>query len=228
MAIFKFAKEFLFLLYLLILIFGFLRRKQLGDSIFYFLFAILLNLLIELNGFVRESFVMKNMLQYMGIIYAVFVLGGTVSLFITYFKNLALSGQFRRIQTVLLIANLLTITAGLILSADFRETLKGWPLYTSFTILIVSIGLFLYEMYNSDVILNILTYYPFYVAFGLLFIYVGIFPVMYFRFHLDTDVDRKIFDILLFSVNLIGYSGILVGIFLARKLETPKVDHGIH
>lgn len=228
MTFFKYAREFLFLLYLLILIFGFLRRKNLGHAHYYFLFAILLNVLIELHGYFRNPILIQNKVQYIGMIYAVFVLGGTVSLFIAYFKNLALSSLFKKIQTVLLIANILTVATGLIVSGEFRETLKGWPLYTCFTLLIISIVVFLYEMYNSDTILNILTYYPFYVAFGLLFIYAGLFPVMYFRFYIDSDVDKKIVEILLFSVNIIGYCGILVGIFLARKREAPKVDHGIH
>lgn len=218
------ARELLLLLYLLILIFGWSRRKELGDSINYFLTAILVNTVVEVVGHFR----LPGVFPYLGMIYAVFVLGITVCLFIYYFKKLALSQLFKRLHSILLLMNLLTVIFGLIFNPEFRQTLKGWPLYTCFCLLIISIVLFLYELYNSDIILNIRTYYPFYVAFGLLFIYVGIFPVMYFRFHINSEIDQKIFDILLFSVNIIGYSGILVGIFLARKLESPKIGHGIH
>lgn len=222
MLILKFARELLILLYFALLIGGIMRRKELSSKIWFFLCSIFITLVVELSVYLG---LLKYVSQ-LGLIYGLFILGFAVSLFIIYFRNLALTQQWKYLQTILLAVNIGTVVIGLLTNEEYRYYLRGWPLYTSFFILIISLALFLFEMYNSDLILSLKSYFPYYAAFGLLFIYVGILPVMYFRFYLQNEEERKIFEILLYSVNFLGYSAILVGVFLAKRLQLPKMSDG--
>lgn len=146
-------------------------------------------------------------------------------LFLIYFYLLLKLEWIKRIQ-LLLIAIFVSvfILMGIIQGQNFFLKFPSYFYLVETLILLVSITLFFYETFNSDIILNIKDYFPFWVSLSLIIIYVGLLPLLFFLQSVNYSLSLNVYIIILFFINLIGYGILSYGVFRSKKVSNMYYD----
>ena len=203
-------------LMVLTLFFLILRRNQLGKSINYFISAISLGCGIEIFNFVSKYFDE----EYNSV--PVYIIGVNLIIFFIfflYFYQLLEVKRFKRIGVALIVIFLLGYFISAIAQKDFFNSFPFVFYCAEVALLSMIIFLVLWQTFNSDRILKLKSYYPFWVSIGLMVIYLGVVPLLIVSNTAKTMMNLNIFFIILFAVNVIGYSILLTGIFYAKNTE---------
>ena len=82
--------------------------------------------------------------------------------------------------------------------------------------------MFFYETFNSDIILNITKYFPFWVSLSLIIIYIGLLPILLFINRVNSNLSAETFHLILFLINIIGYSVLFYGILKSNKINYER------
>lgn len=146
-------------------------------------------------------------------------------LFLIYFYLLLKLEWVRKIQ-LLIIAVFVSIfiLMGIIEGKNFLLKFPSYFYLMETLLLLVSITLFFYETFNSDIILNIKDYFPFWASLSLITIYVGLLPLFFFLQSVDYSVSKNVYIIILFFINLIGYGILSYGVFRSKKTSNMYYD----
>lgn len=206
---------------LLVLIFFVLlliKRKKLGTGINYFIVA---------NGIVVGTdtllFVMRLNYKFNSVpIYSVAVNLIVFFLFFLYFRNILELKKSRIINGFLIAIFLISYLLFAIFSENFFISFPFKFYFLEVILLTVNIYLVLKETFNSDKILNIKSYYPFWACIGLMSIYLGVTPLLIISNTSMEMMNINIFFIILFIVNIIGYSILMSGLFFAKNINLKK------
>jgi hypothetical protein len=83
-------------------------------------------------------------------------------------------------------------------------------------LLITSIGIFLFQTFKSELVLNIKQYFPFWVSLGLLILYCGLLPILIFSTKPGFSINMNLFNSILILVNVVGYGVMIKGVFSSK------------
>ena len=191
----------------------FIKRKNLGAGINYFIIA---------SGIVLTTdtvlFIMRLNFQYNSVpIYNIAVNLIVFFLYFLYFRSILEFKKSKVINGFLIIIFLTSYLLFAFLSEDFLYKFPFKFYFLEVVLLIINIFLVLKETFNSDKILNIKSYYPFWACIGLMSVYLGVTPLLIISNTSMEMMNINIFFIILFVVNVIGYSILITGIFFAEK-----------
>lgn len=207
------------LLVVIFFIFLLFKRNKLGKGINYFIVAsgvvVFLDTLIFIMRISTSHFNSTP-------IYSVGVIFGVFLLFFLYFRSileLEKSKKINLIITIIFIASYISFAA---FSENFFNKFPFKFYFVEVILLMVNIFLVLRETFNSDKILNIKSYYPFWACIGLMSIYLGVTPLLIISNTAIQIMNINIFFIILFIVNVIGYSILITGIFFAKNINIKK------
>ena len=193
----------------------YVKRKELGTGINYFIIASGIVAVTDTLLFIMR----KNFTFNSAPIYTVAVNLFVFFLFFLYFRSILKLKKSRLVNTASIIIFLITYILFATFSDDF---FSKFPLKFHFfevTLLMINIFFVLQETFNSDKILNIKSYYPFWACIGLMSIYLGVSPLLIISNTSMEMMNINIFFIILFVVNVIGYSILITGIFFAKKIN---------
>ena len=200
--------------YLVILVFLLIYRKRLGKQIWLFIFAMLTVVITEWGVFIVRIF---NTQFNVNLFYSVGIAVVFFSVMLIYFYKILETPRLKKIQLLIIVLNMLNLLASFYLIEDFFSTFSFYNYFVSIILLLFSVMLFFYETFNSEKILQIKSYYPFWISISLVFIYLGILPLLIMSQTVGEKLNGNIFGAMLFSINLIGYSILFIGIFYSKN-----------
>ena len=204
------------LMYFVLLI---VKSKKLGNGIFYLIIAAGI-------VFFTDTYILTMRLNNPKFnsapIYSVAVNFFVFLLYFLYFRIILHNEKSRQTNLVTLI---IFVSSYLIFAVTTKNFFKVFPFnfyFTELILLVVNIFLVLRETFNSDKILNIKSYYPFWVCIGMMALYLGITPLLIISHSLVNVMNVNIFFIILFLINILGYSILITGIFYGNKLKKKR------
>lgn len=211
-------------IYILIILFMVIKRKELGSQIHYFIIAMLFVFFSEslsLLGTILYGDAFKVVrINVVGIIILFFL-----AVFVYFYKILE-NKKLKTIQFGIIVLHILNIIISVIFIKDFFIYLPYPTYFATIVLLLASVALFFFETFNSEKVLNIMDYYPFWIAISLIILYVGLLPLMIISKNaMQLSISRNIFLILLYTVNFSGYTVMLTGIFFSKKTNLNEENH---
>lgn len=210
-----------FLQLILVCILLIFKKKNLGENINYFIISIYLIFIPNFIGFSTKFF--ENSINSTPL-FVVFVnFFGFLFFFIYYYKLLK-QKKVKLLQAVVIIIFSIAYLVSALLIENFFLTFPTYFYFFQTLLLLVSITLFFYETFNSNLILNIKEYFPFWVSLSLIIIYVGLLPILLFINNVNASLSRDVFKIILFLVNIIGYTIMIFGILKSKNVEISEVE----
>ena len=199
------------LFFILLLIY----RKKLGKEIIYFIIASAIVAGVDSFIFVMRLSTSKfnsTPAYSIGINLFVFLF------YFVYFRKVLKLKQSRKLNSVLIVIFLACYILFAIFSQNFFTTFSVRFYFIEVILLVCNIFLVLRETFNSDKILNIKPYYPFWACIGLMAIYLGVTPLLIISNTAMEMMNINIFFIILFFVNVIGYSILITGVFFSQNI----------
>lgn len=106
-----------------------------------------------------------------------------------------------------------------ILTFDIKDGFPEILLFFNVFLLLFMIALFLLDTFQTDLILELKNYFPFWFSLGLIIIYLGIIPSIIINDMPKSELTGKLWALIMFIVNFLGYGLIFVGLLKAKKLE---------
>lgn len=208
--ILKILIYFIFGVCLLLLI---VKRKKLGKNINYFILATLVSYITNVLGKVAIDI---GYLQSNHIVFNFGILLIAFFLYLFYFYRKTTKLKLKRIQFSLIVIFLLSYLLFLIFDKDFIYNFPINFYFVETSLLIVSIGVFLYQTFKTELVLSIKHYFPFWAALGLLVLYCGLLPILFFGNKPNLGLSKDLFFIIMFFINFIGYGIIIRGTLLSK------------
>lgn len=206
----QFFMAFLVVLSLILLI---LKKKNLGRYSNYVIAAVAVGAFVELFNIGRNLlFVKSNSVL-------IYVIGTNLFVFLfyfLYFHQLLQSKTYRKISEIIIILFLLNYFSFALFDDDFFVKFPFISYFVQVVLLAATIFLHMSETFNSDRILALSKYFPFWVSLSLLIIYLGVLPLLVVSYTAANFMNLNIFFVILFLVNLLGYSLLIMGILRAR------------
>ncbi|MGA9212198.1 hypothetical protein [Kaistella sp.] len=195
------------------------KRNKLGKGISYFIIASGILIFADMLIFaIRISTYRFNSVP----IYTIGTSLVVFLMFFLYFHDVLELKKSKKLNLILTGVFLICYALFVVFSENFftKFSLKFYIIEV--LLLLGNIYLVLYETFNSNKILNIKSYYPFWICIGLMSIYLGVIPLMIIRNTAMEMMNINIFFIILFIVNILGYSILITGIFFARNINLKK------
>ena len=204
---------------LLVLLFFFLLiicRKKLGRGIIFFILAA--GIVAATDSFVFFMRINRSTFNSISI-YSVAINLFVFLFFFIYFYHVLEHKKSKGLSLFLLGSFLVIYTFFALFSKDFYNKFPFIFYFVEVILLIGNIYLVMHEAFNSDKILNIKRYYPIWACIGLMALYLGVTPLLIISNSAEKLMNIKIFFIILFIVNIIGYSILITGIFFAQNIK---------
>lgn len=196
-----------------------LKKKKLGSGIIYFIIATAIVLCIDTFIFtIRFSIPIFNSVPLYTIGTNLFVF----LLFFLYFRHVLEWKKSKIINLVTIIVFIICYASFAVFSENFFTTFPFKFYFVEVVLLIANVYLVLHETFNSDKVLRIKHYFPVWVCIGLMAIYLGVTPLMIISNSAMKLMTVNIFFLILFIVNVIGYSILITGTILARNINIKK------
>ncbi len=197
---------------LAVLIYGFYNYKNYSNTkAKYFIFSILYAVLTEFLG--------AHFHNWFGVVnypvYNVFIIV-QLSFYLWWFQLLLESLNRKKIIKVFIFCYLIFSLINIIYGQDF---FLGYQTYTygiGVILVLLAICFYFIEIFNKDTILNITDSALFWFALGVLLFYGTFMPFM-FASKLFLNVDKWIYSLVVFSLNVIMYSCFAVGFYKSYK-----------
>lgn len=194
-------------------------RRNLGKGIVYFIIASAIVCTIDSFVFtMRLSTSRFNSTP----IYSIAINFFVFFLFFLYFRTVLELKRSKIINAILISIFLVSYFSFALFSEDFINKFSFNFYFVEVILLMCNIFLVLRETFNSDKILNIKSYYPFWACIGLMAIYLGVTPLLIISNTAIQLMNINIFFIILFLVNVIGYSILIAGVFFSKNINIKK------
>lgn len=207
------------LLVLLFFVLLLIKNKKLGKGINYFISASAI--IVSVETFVYLARFLKPELNTIPF-YVIGVNLFVFFLFFIYFRHVLELEKSKKINLNLIYLFLASYLLFAVFSKNFFMRFPFIFYFVELILLIGNIYLVLHETFNSDKILNIKSYYPFWACIGLMAIYLGVTPLLIISNTSLKMMNINIFLIILFVVNVIGYSILITGVFYAQNINFKK------
>ncbi|KIA90375.1 hypothetical protein OA86_00250 [Kaistella jeonii] len=199
---------------LICLLFLILKRRKLEKGSNYFIFGLGILTFIEiyctLQKFINITY-NSSILYVIGINLIVFLL------FFLYFQSILISEKLKRVNLLLIVLFLLNYIGSAIFVENFFTRFPFFSYFVEVVLLTGSIFLVMSQTFNSDKILGLGHYFPFWVCISLLVTYLGVLPLLVISYTATNLMNLNIFFVLLFLVNVAGYTILFFGILKAKK-----------
>lgn len=196
-----------------------IRKKELGKGITYFIIASGIVMVVDTFLFIMRL----SAPRFQTIpVYSISVVFFVFLFFFFYFRNILERKRSKIINAVIIVLFLVSYVLFAIFSENFFSKFPFKFYFLEVILLTVNIYLVLQETFNSDKVLNIKRYYPFWACIGLMIIYLGVTPLLIISNTSMEKMNINIFFIILFVVNVIGYSILITGIFFAKNINLKK------
>lgn len=204
------------LLMLTSLVLMIIKRKRLEQGSFYFISAVAVIIVVDTFSLVGKHFsenYNSTIFYVLGINLVAFFL------FFMYFHQLLKSVKLKRINLILILLFFINFIYSAVVDDHFFKSFPFFNYFIEVLLLSVSIYLVMSQTFNSDKILYLRRYFPFWVCLSLLVTYLGVMPLLIVSFTAENMMNVTVFHIVMFSVNLVGYSILLVGILNVKKIS---------
>lgn len=186
-------------------------RKKLGEKINFFIIATLFVALPNIIIFILKNFTGFQGINTIGwIVIPVNIIG--FLFFLLYFNQLQTIRKAKLIQDGIVGLFCLNAVLFVLLDKDFFTAFPKFFYFIESVLLLLSISLFFYETFNTNIILNLKKYFPFWVSLSLIVIYVGLLPLLFFADEVGNSLSKEIYFAILLFINITGYSILLYGI----------------
>ena len=195
------------------------KRKKLGKGIIYLIISSCIVVIIDTFLFFT---ILSNPKFNSTPVYTIGMNLFVFLLFFCYFRKILQTKVFRAINLILILVFLASYLSFAIFSETFFTQFSIRFYVIEVVILMCNIYLVLNQTFNSDKILNIKLYYPFWACIGLMATYLGVTPLLVISNTASEMMNINIFFLILFVVNLIGYSILITGIFYAKNINSNK------
>lgn len=189
------------------------KRKHLEKGSGYYIVAIGLLTLIEIFIMVQKHFnpdFQPLLLYVVGVNFFVFLL------FFLFFQSILVVKRLKKMNLVIISFFIFNYLASALFTKDFFDVFPFFSYFVQVVLLTGSIYLVISQTFNSDKILSLNTYFPFWVCLSLLVIYLGVLPLMIVSYTAANFMNLNLFYAILFLVNIIGYSLLIIGIYKAK------------
>ena len=208
------AGSFVAFLMLMCLVFLIVKNNQVQKGSTYFTSAIGILTFIEIYC-IAQRFL--NITYNSSILYVIGINLVVFLLFFLYFQSILISKKSKRINLILIVLFLLNYIGSAILVENFFTRFPFFSYFVEVVLLSGSIFLVMSQTFNSDKILGLGHYFPFWVCISLLVTYLGVLPLLVISYTATNLMNLNIFFILLFLVNVVGYTILLLGILKAKR-----------
>ncbi|WP_126340428.1 hypothetical protein [Kaistella jeonii] len=128
-----------------------------------------------------------------------------------------ISEKLKRVNLLLIVLFLLNYIGSAIFVENFFTRFPFFSYFVEVVLLTGSIFLVMSQTFNSDKILGLGHYFPFWVCISLLVTYLGVLPLLVISYTATNLMNLNIFFVLLFLVNVAGYTILFFGILKAKK-----------
>ena len=201
-----------------VIILQLIHRKKLGPHIWLITAALAVTVLTEAVGtyYIKSGETNNHIVYNIGNGLIVFLL-----IFIYYWKIMN-SRARKSIQLGFVGVFLLNYFLSVVLMEDFLTQFVIQSYFVQILLLLASICLYFYEVFNSDKVLSIRKYYSFWVSISFSIIYFGLLPVVLIGTSGNENLSKGLLFSILLAVNLIGYSVLLMGIFYSKENTVDK------
>lgn len=208
------AGSFVALLMLICLVFLILKQRQLEKGSNYFILALAILTFIEMYCTLQKSI---NITYNSSILYVIGINLIVFLLFFLYFQSILTLKKLKRVNLILILLFLLNYIGSAILVENFFTRFPFFSYFVEVVLLTGSIFLVMSQTFNSDKILGLGHYFPFWVCISLLVTYLGVLPLLVISYTATNLMNLNIFFVLLFLVNVAGYTILFFGILKAKK-----------
>ena len=191
-----------------------LKRKNLEEGINYFIAAMGIITLIEIFLLIYIHFnpnFNSSTIYIIGVNFFVF------GLFFLYFHHVLNTRKLKQISLFIMGLFLLNYLFSALFIERFFLQFSLISYFIEVILLFGSINLVLSQIFNSDKILVLSTYFPFWICISLLVIYLGVLPLLIISETAEIVMNLQIFFAILFFVNMAGYLILIAGIIRAKK-----------
>lgn len=137
--------------------------------------------------------------------------------FFYYYYTILTSKLLKKIQLFIICLFIISTVINIIRNDQFFTAFPAMQYCVSVLLILFSISLFLFQTFNSDSILKLSTYLPFYISLSLIINYVSILPLIVLMDGQSGVISMKIFRILMFGINTVGYGIFFLGIYKVRN-----------
>lgn len=190
-------------------------RKKLGKEIIFFIISLVFIVITE------------TISSYIGIIlHKDTILVFTIGIFLLaffflfyYYYQLFETPLAKKLQGIVLLLFALNYFLSILFVPNFFKVFPNFTYFIECILLLATFGIFLYETFQTEKILSITTYYPFWITVGLFIIYICLLPLLLISSVAQDAMDIGIFRGILLSINIIGYSTMIIGLFVTKKID---------
>lgn len=206
---------FVNLLEILLLIGVILNRKKLGKEIIFFIISLFFIVASELiSSYIAMMLHKDNVMVF---IVGIFLLAFFFLFY--YYYQLFETPLAKKLQRIVLILFVLNYTLSIIFIPDFFKSFPNFTYFIECILLLVTFGIFLYETFQTEKILSITKYYPFWITVGIFVIYICLLPLLLISSVAQNAMSTAVFRGILLGINIIGYSTMIVGLFVTKKMD---------
>lgn len=191
-------------------------RRHLGKEIIFFIISLIFIVASELTSSYLGIILRKESVK-------VFIIGIFLFAFFFifyYYYRLFESQLAKRLQRIIIVLFFLNYILSIVLIPNFFKSFPNFTYFVDCILLLATFGLFFYETFQTEKILNITSYYPFWISIGLFIIYICLLPLFLISSAAQNAMDIWVFRGILLSINLIGYTIMILGLFITKKIET--------
>lgn len=207
-------KIFIDLLGFLYLTFLIIYRKNLGKYIYYYIASVALSLSTALleKILVYNDVILSNQIIFnMGYLFLTFLL------LLIYFYKKTTRAPLKRLQFYLITAFIILYLGFSIFDKFFYFIFPINFYFLEILILLASISIFLYQTFNTKIILNIKNYFPFWICLGLIIEYCGLLPILFFSTKPQFGINMTLFFTIMFFINFIAKGIVILGTFSTKN-----------
>lgn len=204
------GKQLTMVISIVVMVLMIIKSRKIGKENLFFIIGYLLSSLIDI--FCYFYFMLTGLPT--DIFYVIGFLMIVFFLYLLYYYQLLYVPILKKIQLIILAIFILNIAVMLYQKDDLLHHFSFTMLYVDILLLLFSIILFLYQVFNSDKILGINNYLPFWISVALLIFFIGSIPILFFR----ATVSESIYFFILFMLNLIS-NGILIFGLIRNKQD---------
>lgn len=196
-----------------------IKRKDLGEGILYFILAA--GIVVGADSYILLMRTLNSNFNSFPI-YSVAVNLFVFLFYFLYLRSILTQQISRQINFVTIVLFIATYIIFAIVNKEFFTRFPFNFYFAELVLLLINIFMVLREIFNSDKILNIKSYYPIWACIGLMALYLGITPLLIISHSVLKLMTVNIFFIILFLINIIGYSIMIAGIFFGNKLKKTR------
>ena len=195
----------------------FKKKDMLGSYKYLMISAMVLTYIIDTTCFfIRKSPNISN--EYILQIYIYGSLGLLFLLFFLMYQKIIKNQLLNNISKGVIVLFLLSYFYH-IFTINLSDGFPNKLLFFNVFLLLFVIALFLIDVFNTDLILDIKNYFPFWFSLGLIILYMAMVPSVIITGISNLKMKKGLWSLVVFIINFLGYGITFLGLLKAKKLD---------